>query len=618
MNPPYSQKQSVLSQAVKAVLFGCAAFIGILLAMVVLFQLIFSGRVFPGVSVNGIDVGGLTPAKAAERLQNAMPYPTQGRVAIQFGDQTWVASPQELGLFLDPETSASLAYQVGRGGGLFTALQDQFNAWNSGTSVSPALVFDQRIAYLYISNIAAQVDQPVVEANLTLNGVDVQVTAGQKGRAVDIETTLDAVSRQIQTLQDGIVPLVVKETVPAVQDVSKQAELARAILSQPLTLTLPENQPDQKGPWTFEPAALAAMLTIERIEIDGQQQVQVNLSSDTLRAYLTELAPSLTLSPENARFIFNDETRQLEVIKNAVIGRKLNVENSIQTIQQKLAEGQHSIALSFDFTNPKILDTATGADLGITELVSAESSYFYGSSADRIQNIKAAASRFHGLLIAPGETFSMAEALGDISLDNGYAEAMIILNGQTIKGVGGGVCQVSTTLFRTAFFGGYPIVERHAHAYRVSYYERVSGGGVNSKLAGLDATVYVPLVDLKFTNDTPYYILMETYVVPSNYSITWKFYSTSDGRTVNWETSGLTNIVKAPEPLYRENPDLAKGEKRQVDWAADGADVRVTRTVMKNGAVYFTDTISTHYLPWQEVWEYGPGTEGIPTPTPEE
>jgi vancomycin resistance protein YoaR len=140
-----------------------------------------------------------------------------------------------------------------------------------------------------------------------------------------------------------------------------------------------------------------------------------------------------------------------------------------------------------------VTDDATAEQLGIRELIHAETSYFYGSSRERVQNIQAAAARFHGLLVAPGEVFSMAQALGDITLDNGYAEALIIVGNQTIKGVGGGVCQVSTTLFRAAFFAGYPIIERHAHAYRVYYYEKVAGNRINPRLAGLDATVFCPV-----------------------------------------------------------------------------------------------------------------------------
>ena len=206
----------------------------------------------------------------------------------------------------------------------------------------------------------------------------------------------------------------------------------------------------------------------------------------------------------------------------------------------------------------------------------------------------------------------MAEAMDEITLDNGYAEALIIYNGQTIEGVGGGVCQVSTTLFRTAFFAGFPITERHPHAYRVSYYEKTAGNSRDNDLAGLDATVYVPLIDLKFFNDTPYWILMETYVNRSANRLTWKFYSTWDRRTIEWRTTGPINIVEPKKTKYVENPDLESGETEKVEWEADGADVLVERTVYKDEEVWFEDSFSTHYEPWREVIEYGPGTTGIP------
>jgi vancomycin resistance protein YoaR len=230
-----------------------------------------------------------------------------------------------------------------------------------------------------------------------------------------------------------------------------------------------------------------------------------------------------------------------------------------------------------------------------------------GSSEERIQNIQTAANRFHGLLVAPGEVFSMGNALGDVSLENGYAEALIIYDNRTIKGVGGGVCQVSTTLFRTVFLGGFPVVERYPHAYRVGYYEQLSSGAHDGKLAGLDATVYVPLVDFKFTNDTPYWLLMETYVNVGARRLTWKFYSTSDGRSVEWNTTGPMDVIPAPEPLFQENPELGVDEIKQVDWSADGATVNVNRTVFKNGQVYFEDRFYTAYSPWQAICEYGSG-----------
>jgi vancomycin resistance protein YoaR len=290
-----------------------------------------------------------------------------------------------------------------------------------------------------------------------------------------------------------------------------------------------------------------------------------------------------------------------------VVGQDLNIPASLEAINTALGAGEHTVTLVLDAIDPPVKDDATAESLGITELVSTETSYFYGSDPGRVQNITLASQAYHGLLVAPGETFSMASYLTDISLENGYAEAPIIYGNETIQGVGGGVCQVSTTLFRTAFYGGFPIVERHAHAYRVGYYEQRADSSRNPNLAGLDATVYFPLVDLKFVNDTPYWLLMETYVY--GYSLTWKFYSTSDGRTVEWNTTGITDIVEPPEPIYRENPDLPTGTIEQVDWPVEGATVIINRTVYKNGEVYFTDSFRTDYVPWGAIFEYGPGTE---------
>ncbi len=609
-------------QLLLALVLGLLLFLLLLGGGIVGYQLRYAGKIFPGVRVAGLDVSGLKPEAAAALAQARFTYPKSGRILLQDQEKAWLAAPADLGLYLDPETTARAAFAVGRTGGIGERLSAQLQAWQEGVELAPALVFDQRAAFNYLTALAQQVDQPVVEASLSLNGTEVNVTPGQPGRQLDLPATLERITAQVQTLQDGSVQLAVNPTQPFILDASAQAELARRILAEPLTLTLPEGSPAVDGlPYTFDQSALASMLNIEKvIGADGKPTYQVTLNSDTLREFLYQMEPKLVLSPQNPRFIFNDDTRQLEIIQNAVIGRALNVEDTVQQVQEKLAAGEHSIPLALDLAEPPVTDASTGADLGITELVHAETSYFYGSSAERVQNIKAAAARFHGLLIPPNTTFSMGEAMGDISLDNGFAEAMIIVGGQTIKGVGGGVCQVSTTLFRAAFFTGFPIVERHSHAYRVYYYEKVAGNKVNPRLSGLDATVYFPLVDFKFTNDTPYWLLMETYVNPAAASITWKFYSTKDGRTVEWDTTGPTNIVPAPDDLYRENPDLPSGKVVQVDWSADGADVTVVRKVYKDGNLYLDDVIRTHYEPWQAVYEYGPGTPGMPpndNPPPE-
>lgn len=576
------------------------------------FELLYLGRIYPGVSIANVDVGGLSPSEAANQISEALDFPHTGRILISGPDQNWLATPAELGLYLDPEITAQNAFKVGRSGNLFRRCSDQFNAWYYHHQLPPAFILDERMAFNYLARLAQQINTPVEEPRLIIENTEVLIQPGQVGHHVNMEATLDLLAAQMRSLQDGIVPLIITDTQPKIKNVEAQAKLAKNILSEPLKLTMPKDQSGDLGPWIFTPTDLAEMIVFEAVQQDDEAYYEVTLSSTQLRSFLTQLAPALKVQPENPRFIFNDETRQLELLRSAIIGRELDIEKSLSAIQEKALQSQHNVSLEFIFTPPPIQDEATAEELGITELIHAETSYFFGSSGPRIQNISASASSFHGVLVAPGETFSMAKYLGDISLDNGYAEALIIYGDQTITGVGGGVCQVSTTLFRTAFFSGFPIVERHAHAYRVSYYEKDAGNQVDPNLAGLDATVYVPVVDFKFINDTGHWLLMETYVNPTYRTIIWKFYSTSDNRTVEWETTGPTHIVEAPEPIYRENPELEKGEVEQVDWEADGADVTVQRTVYRDGEILLEDTFFTHYEPWRAIYEYGPGTEGMP------
>lgn len=612
------RQSTTLSFKLEYALFGLLMAVAIFGAAVLTFifgyQLVYTGQVYPGVMVGGISVGGLSIAEAESKLNSSLTYPYTGRLVLQNGNQSWLVAPAQLGVILDSGSSARAAYQIGRNGSFFNRLDIQMAARQDNINLSPVMVFDQRTAFLYLNELAFQIDTPMQEPQISIINTVVSINPGSVGQSLDYAASLENIAAQVSTLQDGIIPLVVHEVNPVIINVDEQAELARKLLSEPLSLKMPGSQPDSQGPWTFTPENLGKMLAFEVVQIDGTSQYQVTIKTELLRDFLRRLQPDLHLEPENTRFMFNDETQQLEVIEKATIGRELNIPESIKAVQGQLVAGKHEAELVFDFTGPAVTDSMNGEQLGITGLVHAETSYFYGSDAARVQNIQAAASQFHGLLIAPGETFSMASALGDISLDNGYAEALIIFGNQTIKGVGGGVCQVSTTLFRAAFFAGFPVNERYAHAYRVSYYERVAGGSVDPRLAGLDATVYAPVVDLKFTNDTPYWLLMETYVYPGSSAITWKFYSTDDGRSVEWDTTGPINLVEAPKPLYRENSELSQGEVKQVDWAAQGADVSVTRTVYKDGAVHFQDSFYTQYQAWQAVFEYGPGTPDMPPP----
>jgi vancomycin resistance protein YoaR len=240
--------------------------------------------------------------------------------------------------------------------------------------------------------------------------------------------------------------------------------------------------------------------------------------------------------------------------------------------------------------------------LGIKEEVAQGTSLFHHSAPERIFNISLAASKLNGVIIKPGEVFSFDKAVGDISSLSGYKQAYVIENGKTVLGDGGGVCQVSTTLFRAALNAGLPIVERHQHAYRVGYYEEDSAPGI-------DAAIYYPTVDLKFKNDTGNALLIQTNIDTSAQQLTFTLYGTKDtNRDVTMTTPVVLSTSPAPAPSYQDDPTLPVGQVKQVDFAADGANVYFTRTVNENGKVTIYDKFTSNYKPWQAVYMRGTKT----------
>jgi vancomycin resistance protein YoaR len=605
---PKPQRSPVPFQILAVLIGSLVLFFLATSAVTIGFQLAYVDRIFPGVSVAGVDLSNKTAKDASLALGQRLNYPADGRIVFNDGDRVWVANPVELGMVIDIGASVQRAFGVGRAGGQLGRLTGQVHARVGGVNIPPVILLDKRVAYIYLQKLAGQIDRPDVEADLHLDGTQVSYTSGQIGRRLNVDKTLNALVAQLESFRDGEVSLVVEDQPPLILDASAQAGILRQILSTPLTLAIPNAQADDPAPWTIDPGQLASMLIVQRSLNAASWQYQISVITGPIQQYLDQIGEQVDRSPQNARFTFNDTTRQLDLIQPSVSGRILDEAATQKAIQDGLLRGEHNIPLSLTIAPPQVGDDATSASLGITELVSERSLYFRGSSSDRVQNIATASARFHGLLVPPNSVFSMADALGDISLDNGYAEAPIIFNGQSILGVGGGVCQVSTTLFQTIFYGGYPIVERTPHAYRVRYYEE-NATGYDPNLVGLDATVFVPLVDLKFKNDRSSWLLMEVYVNTNIDRITWKFYSAGAPKVLV-APPVITNVVPPPtEWQFEENPSLSPGEIVEYQSAAEGETVIVNRTVSKaDGTMLFADAVQTVYAPRQAVCQFGPGT----------
>jgi len=293
-----------LPQALLAFLGGLVLFVFAVLATVTGYNIAYGGKIYPGVAVAGVDLTGLRPQEAATLLSERLSYPQNGRLVFQEGEQVWLATPAEVGLFLDSQNSALTAYQYGRGSNPLARLGEQFKAWYRGVELAPIYVYDQRIAQRFVNQIAAEINRPTIEAGLKINGTEVVVLPGQVGRTVDSAATLAPLEAQLRSMTDGLIPVVVRESPPVILDASEQAEIARQILSAPLTLTVPEAAEGDPGPWEFDRQTLADWLTIERLEDEQGARYQVGLDREQLFTFLQNLAPEFARQPANARFIF--------------------------------------------------------------------------------------------------------------------------------------------------------------------------------------------------------------------------------------------------------------------------------------------------------------------------
>lgn len=247
----------------------------------------------------------------------------------------------------------------------------------------------------------------------------------------------------------------------------------------------------------------------------GKQDMRV---SSKFNDYLIRLAAATNIEPVDAKFEFGDNNKAA-VFSQSVRGKRFNITKSAIAIVNALRENKSSVQLTVDTIEPEVTLEKVN-DLGIETLLARGESDFHGSSNARVHNIKTGASKFNGAIIKPGEEFSFNKILGEVDEKTGYQPELVIKGGQTIPEYGGGLCQLSTTVFRAAILAGLPITERRPHSFPVKYYNP----------QGFDATIYPGVADLKFVNDTGGHILLQTRVEGTELFV--ELYGSSDGRQV--------------------------------------------------------------------------------------
>ena len=337
---------------------------------------------------------------------------------------------------------------------------------------------------------------------------------------------------------------------------------------------------------------------------DRQASPHFQFSKEKLALITEQISKEVDQPAQDALFEFKeDKVVSFQPSRHGWLFKGPEFERLITDSFSNLSLDQIDFAFNLPVVEvlPKVT-TDQSNNLGIKELLAVGESFFNDSIPSRIYNIALASSRLHGIVIAPSETFSFSQSIGEISAATGYQQAYVIKNKQTILEDGGGVCQVSTTLFRAALNAGLPIVERQAHYYRVGFYEQ---GGYPP---GLDATVYPPSPDLKFENDTGAYVLIQTKIDKKAKRLAFEFYGTTDGRKVELEKPLIHSQFEPPEPIYIDEPSLPVGTTKRIDTAHWGAKVSFKRKVFTaTGELKEDRTFWSNYVAWPAVYQQGVG-----------
>ena len=327
---------------------------------------------------------------------------------------------------------------------------------------------------------------------------------------------------------------------------------------------------------------------------------------DKINNYITDLSSTFKKDATDAVLkIENNKVIEFTPAQNGIEIKVEELSDLIINALHKLTNSEDisaGITIPVITTEPKIKNGDTN-DLGIKELLGQGVSTFNHSSATRNINVKKGSSVVNNILVAPGDTFSFIKSLGEVSLKNGYTNAYIIREGKTELDVGGGICQVSTTLFRAMLNAGLNIIERQAHAYRVSYYEE------DSK-PGFDATVFIPSPDLKFINDTGHYVLIRSIYDGTNKRLTYQIYGTNDGRKIEISNYKQWGAQSAPPDVYIDDPTLEVGKLIKTESKVPGLKTSFDWTVTKtDGTILHQKTFTSNFVPWAAVYRRGTKTD---------
>jgi vancomycin resistance protein YoaR len=557
-----------------------------------------SSHLPPNITINSIYVGNLTYEDAAKIVSENQPTIAHHTVTVAVEGITAATDSAALGLHYNYKELLSELKTGASTGRMRDRVAWRVSPLFSAKDYTAKLQYDNYKVATFLESLNSTISYPGEDPSITLavthNANSLKVFPGKRGRELDTTATAKLLSSNISSTDvqvEGIVASTAAElSEDQVADVTKRATL---FVDKSIVLTY-ENKN-----YSITDKDLVSFL-----------KLPAGFQEDLITNKAATLAAQINRSPQEPTLEFNKDTLEVTKFSAPLNGQSLDQKKTVEQILETLGKIEAGstetaekteapkIELVVSTTPPKN-SLATTNSLGINETIGFGDSHYDHSIPNRVHNVAITTERITNTIVPPGAEFSFNKTLGDVSAETGYRSAYVIKNGQTALGDGGGVCQVSTTLFRSVLNAGLKVTRRLPHSYRVSYYE------LDSK-PGVDATVYSGETDFRFINDTPGHILIHAEADSKNLYMNVTIYGTSDGRTTELKDHITWNARPAPAPQYFPDPTLPVGKLVQIDWAASGISSSFINVIKdKDGKVIREDKYISNYRPWSAKYRQG-------------
>lgn len=595
--------------------------------------LLYQNRFYPQTKISGINVGAKTKTEAIKILEEKdNDYLKNGGLVLVFADKEQKISPGDLSLSFDAKKSIDSIFGQTHQNLILSPFKSIFIKKDRPQIITTD---PEKIAEI-INNLTQGESIKPRDASLEIINDSIKFNEAEYGEGPDIKKIEGEIEDKISLLQNEEVKVEKVRLKPQISDVDlAQAYFRAASLLQNKGFGLKRGSSvfyrvdarDLKNWLKFEKKTYLSFTDSAEVKgrvagvstttkdklglftlpqlIREKEKLEASIDTSRVDDFVKLLSLKIDKKPEDAELsIINNA---VAVMKKESYGRQLDQKKLLAEINLRLnSSSETDIDLPINELIPEVRSNNI-SELGIKEIIAVGESQFAGSPKNRINNLTLGASKFSGAIIKPDQIASFAEIVGSVNPEDGYLPELVIKGKQTIQEYGGGMCQVSTTLYRAALNAGLPIIERRPHAYLVGYYKD-----------GPDATVYVPSTDLKFKNDTGHYILIQTKVDPAKKKMFFEFWGTKDGRQVAISPPTFTDTVPAPiEPYYVDDPAYPTGYLVEEEHAHEGVTGTIVRTITYPDGKIKTNEIKSVYKPWPAKIRRGTGPADLPIPPKE-